>query len=439
MERIKEDSEVAGRYEEALEKARKFFESNASPEQKSCLQNIFPELAESEDERIRKAIIKHFKVGTEYVSFSGFSKSEVINWLEKQGEQKPSDEVEPIEWSGKINSRNVKGVLKEMLDKKLKSADKVGPKFKVGDFIVNYYCRGRVVELTEDAYLLDTEQGIPFSCEHNVHLWTIQDAKDGDVLIDKSSDKECPFIFKETKPSNIKTECLNPLTVLGYCGIGGAGFTKGSGWGDTANCIYYPATKEQRNTLMKAMADAGYTFDFEKKELKKIDWNPQPGDVFRKKGTISPKYHLCAKREDGITFGFVENSEVCISGGEITIFALRNDYELVEKLKPMENIIKEEFNKVVCPNDAWSEEDEKIYTSILNDLRQNVIPDKEDIDWLKSLKDKIQPQPKQEWSEEDYNEIETIACHLDNTDNEGMAEVLRSIRDKYYHIIPQNT
>ena len=32
-----------------------------------------------------------------------------------------------------------------------------------------------------------------------------------------------------------------------------------------------PATKEQRDTLEKAMTDAGYTFDFEKKELKKIE------------------------------------------------------------------------------------------------------------------------------------------------------------------------
>jgi hypothetical protein len=31
-----------------------------------------------------------------------------------------------------------------------------------------------------------------------------------------------------------------------------------------------PATKEQRDTLMKAMSDAGWEFDFEKKELKKI-------------------------------------------------------------------------------------------------------------------------------------------------------------------------
>ena len=31
-----------------------------------------------------------------------------------------------------------------------------------------------------------------------------------------------------------------------------------------------PATKIQRDTLLKAMSDAGYTFDFDKKELKKI-------------------------------------------------------------------------------------------------------------------------------------------------------------------------
>jgi len=37
---------------------------------------------ESENEKIRKAIIKHFKAGTEYVSFSGFSKGEIIAWLE---------------------------------------------------------------------------------------------------------------------------------------------------------------------------------------------------------------------------------------------------------------------------------------------------------------------------------------------------------------------
>ena len=37
------------------------------------------------------------------------------------------------------------------------------------------------------------------------------------------------------------------------------------------DAVVNPATKEQREQLEKAMADAGYTFDFNKKELKKIE------------------------------------------------------------------------------------------------------------------------------------------------------------------------
>ena len=45
-------------------------------------------------------------------------------------------------------------------------------------------------------------------------------------------------------------------------------------------------TKEQRDTLMKSMADAGWKFDFEKKELKKINneevntkWNEEDKEM----------------------------------------------------------------------------------------------------------------------------------------------------------------
>jgi len=95
----------------------------------------------------------------------------------------------------------------------------------------------------------------------------------------------------------------------------------------------------------------------------------------------------------------------------------------------------------------WSEEDEinlnyitRVIERLYDKQEKNYLKEslERKINWLRTLKDRIQPQQKQEWSEEDYNEIETIACHLDNTDNEGMAEVLRNIRDKYY-IIPQNT
>lgn len=52
------------------------------------------------------------------------------------------------------------------------------------------------------------------------------------------------------------------------------------------------------------------------------------------------------------------------------------------------------FTKNVClKNEAqeklnWCKEDDKALDSILNDLRQGVIPDDDDINWLKSLKER---------------------------------------------------
>jgi hypothetical protein len=50
------------------------------------------------------------------------------------------------------------------------------------------------------------------------------------------------------------------------------------------------------------------------------------------------------------------------------------------------------LNNSNVENHAWSDEDDKALDSILNDLRQGVIPDNDDIDWLKSLKGRIKPQ-----------------------------------------------
>jgi hypothetical protein len=42
------------------------------------------------------------------------------------------------------------------------------------------------------------------------------------------------------------------------------------------------------------------------------------------------------------------------------------------------------------------------------------------------------------WSEEDYNEMGVIACHLDNMGNEAMANSLLCIRDKYNNVKPRH-
>lgn len=142
---------------------------------------------------------------------------------------------------------------------------KVEPKFKVGDFIVNDYCRGKVVELTNDAYLLDTGQGIPFSYEHNIHLWTIEDAKDGDILWHSDSASNGIFIFKEIR---------NDGKVLCYCDYDSEDHFC---FGEHHTCCWTsskyvkPATKEQRDLLFTKMYEAGYEWNEEKKELKNLE------------------------------------------------------------------------------------------------------------------------------------------------------------------------
>lgn len=64
--------------------------------------DIFPELAESEDEddeKIRKSIIEFVKQNKSFHYLLGVSKEDAVAWLEKQGEQKPA------EWS-KEDERN---------------------------------------------------------------------------------------------------------------------------------------------------------------------------------------------------------------------------------------------------------------------------------------------------------------------------------------------
>jgi ABC-type Fe3+ transport system substrate-binding protein len=74
-------------YKDALERAKDVHTYYCDDrEQLRKIESIFPELAESEDERIRKSIINVFKGNTSYTPDEEAKK--YIEWLEKQG-QKP--------------------------------------------------------------------------------------------------------------------------------------------------------------------------------------------------------------------------------------------------------------------------------------------------------------------------------------------------------------
>lgn len=75
--------------EEAIEIVRNIYQTDA---EKEALATLIPELAESEDERIRKALIEVFKEklerGFEWVEY-GIPNRSVLSWLEKQKERGP--------------------------------------------------------------------------------------------------------------------------------------------------------------------------------------------------------------------------------------------------------------------------------------------------------------------------------------------------------------
>jgi hypothetical protein len=231
-------------YEKKYKEAQKWIESiysELSHEQQMEAEAFFPELAESEDEKIKKLLIEAViqVLQDQYCSNRGVSKEKVVAWLEKQGEQKLADKV-------------------------------IKPKFHEGEWVVfnNRHDSVYQVEKIENyeytlRHFLGGSMPLSFSHEDMIRAWTIQDARDGDVL----TDDDYPCIFKSINEENV---------MFVYCGINGGGdfATKPESedniWSDYPEC-YFPATKDQRDTLFAKMKEAGYEWLEETKELKKIE------------------------------------------------------------------------------------------------------------------------------------------------------------------------
>lgn len=163
--------------------------------------------------------------------------------------------------------RRSKDVLEEIFPELRKSGDKVEPKFKVGDWVLSDCNNVAYIEsISETKYNLQCIDGshekMPVEyVDRCWHLWTIQDAKDGDVL----QLGGVTAIFKEYITCRY-CKC--------YCSVYDGEFEIPSqnDDDDIYGCYYAtPATKEQRDLLFQKMKEADYEFDFEKKELKKID------------------------------------------------------------------------------------------------------------------------------------------------------------------------
>jgi hypothetical protein len=162
--------------------------------------------------------------------------------------------------------------------------DKIKPKFTIGDWVTNGACTWRIDLIEDDLYCSNcgrfTCGGDIKSIDEQYHLWTIEDAKDGDVLVSACNK---PFIYNGK---------FTEFTVGAHCGIDTYNDIilknmKECNW--TNNDDIKPATKEQRDFLLKEMHRVGYEWNTEKKVLKKIEQTPIWTEEDEKKRTLLMK------------------------------------------------------------------------------------------------------------------------------------------------------
>ena len=155
--------------------------------------------------------------------------------------------------------------------KEAESINKVEPKFHKGEWITNGDYTWKIVEVKPLDYMLQSQDGnIVYDTisyvDEQFHSFTIQDAKDGDVLV--ASDGSF-FLFAGVVDCACKYYVA--LTTDNYVKINKE--AKGGYW-ETSRAVY-PATKEQRDLLFNKMKEAGYEWDAEKKELNNIEDEPK--------------------------------------------------------------------------------------------------------------------------------------------------------------------
>lgn len=321
--------EKAIAYDKAIERANNLHKDAVEMENsmttKTC-EIIFPELKESEDEKIKRCVIDTLKGYHHLISTGGVTKEQMIAWLENQGEH--HNFMEKIQVGDNV-TRNEDGVLVNLsqLKRVAKPTEKkmeqnpIKPKFKVGDWIVCNHYITQVTKVESDGYCNSDRGFIPFKDEDNYHLLTVEEAR------------------KKQEPVEWKQENVEELTDFenAMMHIGGSFFGKNAGLDPNDTDI----VKEQANLLLK-IADQ-----------KPVEWSEEED-----------------KELDRVLY-MMEQLELTISWSD-------------------------------CYN------------------------------FLKSLKNRCLPQPKQEWGKEDENAISVIKNIISDSDKINKNIYTDAVKEKLF-------
>ena len=252
---------------------------------------LFPKLKESKesgDEEIRNFISNELAClrATEEKGSDRYEElTNAITWLGKQKAIDVLDEEERVfadnvdSYRKEIDAAYQKGFnegVKTTLEKYCgqNPTDRAESKFKNGDWCIDNKDGTifQIVKVFDNAYGYKTIEDkeytyTHYSLEDDARLWTIQDAKDGDIIYSKHNTESFEWIgiFKSLDKENKR------VFFYGFWHDMAKTF---SVCGNKAYVLYddfSPATKEQRDLLFQKMKEAGYLWNFEKKELEKIE------------------------------------------------------------------------------------------------------------------------------------------------------------------------
>ena len=230
------------KYNEVLATAKRIISDNCSKVEKLCLECVFPELRESEDERIRKAIVELLKEIEEDETYTGRQHiPDMLAYLEKQKDSKwsPSEDEMGVlyrlcyvsnqvtdeddteltrlyqdlkrEYFNGHSFENMFPSEKQKERKPTPTPERIRPKFAVGDTICHpMRCDHTVQEIyvrcADPIYVCVNEEGleshISFSEQNE---WKRKEQKPFNVCESCPYYKDCPD-YNEKKPAEWSEE-----------------------------------------------------------------------------------------------------------------------------------------------------------------------------------------------------------------------------------------
>ena len=288
--------EKAKRYDEAIKRGLDCIIQAQATEmvtRQDILDEIFPELKDIEDKKIRKDLKELVELCVRWDFITRGESKTMLNWIENKGnysiivraikrrkEILSREKNYSINYNDKLSLGGRIAMLEELLvflnemqddqkdDDIITDSENNGdkdfePKFHKGQWIVKEnFGVYKVIEVCESWYEVVDDKykhySISFDDEYMCHLWTIKDAKDGDVLTTNGG----VVIFEKIDGLNIKSHCY-----FYYNGFKPSLYIEDILQNQTA---FRPATKEEREILFKIMKEDGYEWSSEQRKLIKI-------------------------------------------------------------------------------------------------------------------------------------------------------------------------